>query len=122
MRQDTVRKSSPAITLGGNHNGAGTSCPHFTVTIAAAERTLRTIAWRNGHAIKKRHNGTLKEFYGAGYGVVDMQCNTWVSGGMTQDGCDLGLESLAKFYAGDAENTTRQNKVLAAVLADEVVD
>lgn len=88
------------------------------ITLTQAETTLRTIARRNGHRIQKRRSDTMQQAYGMGYGIVDIDRNSLLSGGMTSDGCDFCLENVARFYKDDPDNTAHQNKVIAAVLAD----
>lgn len=101
------KKPVPAISL-----------PEFT--LATAEKVLRDIARRDGEAIRKRRSRILKEQFGDGYAVIDPRTNVLLSGGRTQDGCDLGLGELAKWYQGDEKNTLFQNLVIASILAGKV--
>jgi hypothetical protein len=93
-------------------------CAADVITQAQAENALRAIARRNGQTIRKRRSSVLKQQYGAGYGIVDIDRNYLLSGGMTSDGCDFYLENVARFYKDDPDNTAHQNKVIAAVLDD----
>lgn len=90
------------------------------ITLTQAETTLRTIARRNGQTIRKRRSSVLKQQYGAGYGIVDIDLNSLLSGGMTSDGCDFCLENVARFYKYEPDNTAHQNKVITAVLNDMI--
>ena len=93
------------------------------VKLETAEKTLRDIARRNGEIIRKRRSKILKERFGSGYALIDAITNCYVSGTCTeQDGCDWGLETIAKYYKDDDDNTPWQRIVIASVLADKVED
>ena len=92
----------------------------LNVKLATAEKVLRDIARRNGEVIRKRRSQALKEQHGAGYGIIDANTSGLLSGGMTQDGCDMALEDVAEWYKGDERNTPWQNVVIKSILAGKI--
>ena len=92
------------------------------VKMAAAEKVLRDIARRIGEGIRKRRSEVLKNALGNGYGVFDLQTNTWLTSGMTSDGCDLSLPELAQRYEDDEKNSRWQRVVIKGVLAGRIAE
>ena len=92
------------------------------VSLATAEKVLRDIARRNKTTIRKRRSATLKEHLGNGYAVIDPCRNFILSGGMTQDGCDLDLAGLAQWFKDDKKNTPWQRTVINAIAKGRVKD